>query len=94
VAEIAMNHHERLDGSGYPRGLTAEDISLPARIVAVADAFDAMTTDRGYNKVKTFERAAEELASLDEKFDSMVTKALCRLIERDALQTEEKETDE
>jgi len=94
VAEIAMNHHERLDGSGYPRGLSADDVSLPARIVAVADAFDAMTTDRGYNKVKTFERAAEELASLDEKFDSMVTKALCRLIECGALQTEEKETNE
>ncbi len=94
VAEIAMNHHERLDGSGYPRGLTAEDISLPARIVAVADAFDAMTTDRGYNEVKTSEQAAEELASLDEKFDSMVTETLRRLIESDAFKMEENETDE
>lgn len=91
VAEIAMNHHERLDGSGYPRGLTAEDISMPARIVAVADAFDAMTTDRGYNKVKTFGEAAAELVSMDDKFDAIVTGALSRLVENGALQTEDKD---
>lgn len=85
IAEIANNHHERLDGSGYPMGLTAEDISMPAKIVAVADVFDAMTTDRGYNTVKTFEDAAAELYELNDQFDRRVTSALIGLIETGAL---------
>lgn len=48
--EYVHAHHERPDGKGYPRGLTAEDIPLGARILAVADGFDAMTTDRPYQK--------------------------------------------
>jgi HD-GYP domain-containing protein (c-di-GMP phosphodiesterase class II) len=48
MAEIAFQHHERLDGSGYPRGLTGENILLEARILAVADVFDAMTSNRPY----------------------------------------------
>lgn len=81
VAEIAEHHHERLDGSGYPYGLYADDISLEARILAVADAFDAMTTNRGYNTVKSFSAAAEELYDLSEKFDRRVTEELCRLVQ-------------
>ncbi len=80
IAEIARNHHERLDGSGYPRGLTGEDISLASQIVAVADVFDAMTTDRGYNAVKTFSQAAEELAALTHQFDSRITVVLQELV--------------
>ena len=80
IAEIARNHHERLNGSGYPRGLLAEDISLSSQIVAVADVFDAMTTDRGYNTVKTFSEAAAELVSLPEEFDSRITQVLDRLV--------------
>ena len=94
VAEIAMNHHERLNGSGYPRGLTAEDISLSARVVAVADAFDAMTSDRGYNEVKSFEKAADELISLPDLFDGRVTEALKQLVQSGALKKEEKDTNE
>ena len=48
--EIALTHHERWDGTGYPRGLRGEQIPLSGRIVAVADAFDAMTSDRPYRK--------------------------------------------
>ena len=48
AAEIAGNHHERWDGNGYPRGLAGDAIPLPARIVAVADVFDALTTERAY----------------------------------------------
>lgn len=48
IAEIAHQHHERLDGSGYPRGLAGEDILLEARILAVADVYDAMTSNRAY----------------------------------------------
>lgn len=91
VAQTAMNHHERLDGSGYPRGLTAEDIGLPARIVAVADAFDAMTTYRGYNQVKTFEQAADELYSLDKQFDRAVSETLRRLVIGGVIQEDKEE---
>ena len=48
VAEIILQHHERLDGSGYPRGLSGESILLEARILAVADVFEAMTSNRWY----------------------------------------------
>ena len=86
IAEIARNHHERLNGSGYPRGLRAEDISLSSQIVAVADVFDAMTTNRGYNEVKTFLEAAEELVSLPQQFDSRITTVLMQLVKSNALE--------
>ncbi len=86
IAEIARNHHERLDGSGYPRGLRAEDISLSSQIVAVADVFDAMTSQRGYNTVKSFTEAAEELVSLSHQFDSRITSVLMHLVESGALE--------
>ena len=86
IAEIARNHHERLDGSGYPRGLRAEDISLSSQIVAVADAFDAMTSNRGYNVVKTFTQAAEELVSLPHQYDTRITGALMQLVSSGALE--------
>jgi len=89
VAEIAMNHHERLNGSGYPRGLMSDDISLAAKIVAVADAFDAMTTDRGYNTVKPFEESAKELAQLKNQFDKKVTSVLLDLVKSGTLCKEE-----
>lgn len=85
IAEIARNHHERLDGSGYPRGLQAEDISLSSQIVAVADVFDAMTSNRGYNVVKTFKQAAEELVSLSCQFDKRITSVLMQLVSSGAL---------
>jgi putative two-component system response regulator len=61
VAPIVRYHHERWDGRGYPDGLAREAIPLGARIVAVADAFDAMTTSRPYNRVLSFDEAAERL---------------------------------
>ena len=65
-----LMHHENVDGSGYPRGLRGESIPLFGRIVSVADAFDAMTTDRPYSKAMTFEAAVMRLKSLaGKKFD-------------------------
>ena len=55
------HHHEWLDGQGYPDRLAGDQISSEARILAVADSFDAMTTDRPYRKGMTFEQAREEL---------------------------------
>jgi putative two-component system response regulator len=61
VGPIVRYHHERWDGRGYPDGLARESIPLCARIVAVADAFDAMTTERPYNRVLSDDEAAERL---------------------------------
>jgi len=61
VAEYILSHHERWDGKGYPRGLQGEDIPLLARILSVADAFDAMTQERTYRKALTREEARAEL---------------------------------
>ncbi len=56
IAEVAANHHERLDGSGYHRGVTAKDLSLPSRILAVADVFDALYQDRPYRPAMPMEK--------------------------------------
>ena len=61
VIPIVRNHHERWDGNGYPDELKGEAIPLMARIVAVVDTFDAMTTDRVYRKARTPEVAFEEI---------------------------------
>jgi len=56
-----MHHHERLDGRGYPKGLKGEDIPIIARIISVADTFDAMTTDRPYRKGLSHQTAIDEI---------------------------------
>ena len=62
VAEIVLCHHERLDGTGYPRGLGGADLGLPARILAVADVLDAMASNRPYRPALGVAAALEELA--------------------------------
>ncbi len=57
AAEIALSHHERWDGGGYPRGLAGRDIPLPGRIVAVADVFDALTSERSYKAAMPVDEA-------------------------------------
>ncbi len=61
--EIALNHHEKWDGSGYPNGLKGEEISYFGRIVAIADVFDALTTNRPYKAAWPVEQAMEYIAS-------------------------------
>ena len=56
-----LHHHERPDGSGYPSGLTAALIPDGARIIAIADAFDAMTSERGYQPIRTTDEALAEI---------------------------------
>jgi len=63
AAEIAHTHHEKYDGSGYPRGLAGEDIPLFGRIVAVADVFDALTSARPYKPAWEFDRAWDFIAT-------------------------------
>ncbi len=62
VAEIVLQHHERLDGSGYPRGLSGDKILLEARIIAVADVVEAMASYRPYRPAIGLEKALEEIA--------------------------------
>jgi putative two-component system response regulator len=59
AATIALTHHERVDGTGYPNGLSGTDIPVEGRIVAVADVFDALTSDRCYRKAFSVEKAIE-----------------------------------
>jgi putative nucleotidyltransferase with HDIG domain len=61
VRDMARNHHERFDGKGYPDGLKGDQIPLAARILTVADAFDAMTSDRPYRRALSQEVAAAEI---------------------------------
>lgn len=73
IAIIVLHHHERYDGKGYPSGLKEDGIPLESRIISVADAFDAMTSDRPYRKGLPFERAMEEINShKGEQFDPFV----------------------
>jgi HD-GYP domain-containing protein (c-di-GMP phosphodiesterase class II) len=61
VADVVLAHHERWDGQGYPRGLKGEEIPEEARIIAVADALEAMTSDRPHRPARPFESALEEV---------------------------------
>ncbi len=82
ISKIVQAHHERLDGSGYPMGLSGDDIPLEAQIIAVADSFDAMTTKRPYIKnPKTFEEAADELYGLTDQYNADAAKALKELVD-------------
>ena len=77
MAGAGLMHHENVDGSGYPDGLKGDQIPLLGRIVSVADAFDAMTTDRPYSKAMTFEAALSRLRFLaGKKFDSVCVDAI------------------
>lgn len=66
IVNIILSHHERYDGKGYPAGLRAEEIPLEARIVSVADIYDALTTERPYRKAYTLDLALEMLISMKE----------------------------
>jgi putative nucleotidyltransferase with HDIG domain len=80
AARVVAQHHEKWDGSGYPLGLKGEEIDLCARIFAVADAFDAMTSDRVYRRGKSYEDAAKELDDwAGKQFDAKVIEAFHRV---------------
>ncbi len=89
----AKYHHERYDGKGYPEGLAGEGIPFTARIIAVADAYEAMTNDRVYRKRLPEDEVMRELREgIGTQFDPVVTKALIHLIEEDRLLDEEAES--
>jgi len=76
AAQVVSQHHEKWDGSGYPYGIRGEDIDLSARIFAVADAFDAMVSDRVYRRGRPYQDAIEELERCaGTQFDPLVVEA-------------------
>ncbi|HVF56600.1 MAG TPA: HD-GYP domain-containing protein [Pyrinomonadaceae bacterium] len=83
VARIVGQHHEKWDGTGYPAGLRGEEIELNARILAVADAFDAMRHNRVYRAGRTFREASEELERCaGTHFDPTLVEAFRRIPRR------------
>jgi cyclic di-GMP phosphodiesterase len=84
AARVVAQHHEKWDGSGYPLRLSGEEIDVCARIFSVADAFDAITSDRVYRKGKPYQAAADELdAWAGKQFDPKVVEAFHRVPQQD-----------
>ncbi|MEA2373808.1 MAG: hypothetical protein QOD53_271, partial [Thermoleophilaceae bacterium] len=89
IGEWVLAHHERPDGQGYPNGLAGHSIPLEARILAAADAYEAMTSDRVYRPAMTPQAAREELRRCSgTQFDEQVVDAFLSLLERDAVSRE------
>ncbi|WP_111979180.1 HD domain-containing phosphohydrolase [Algibacillus agarilyticus] len=85
LVDMIGQHHERIDGSGYPKGLTGNDICIEAKIIAVADTFDAMSADRPYRKSPGPHKACEELMSnRGIKYDPYVVDAFVSCYRQDA----------
>jgi cyclic di-GMP phosphodiesterase len=84
AARVVAQHHEKWDGTGYPLGMRQEEIDICARIFAVADAFDAITSDRVYRRGKPYEAAAQELDDwAGRQFDPKVVEAFHRVPKED-----------
>ncbi len=84
AARVVAQHHEKWDGSGYPLGLKAEEIDVCARIFSVADAFDAITSDRVYRKGRPYEAATQELNEWSgRQFDPKIVEAFHRVPRED-----------
>lgn len=81
IADYVLAHHERWDGTGYPQGLCGEEIPLLARILALADAYDAMTSDRVYRKALSKEAALEEISkNIGTQFDPYIAKLFMEFV--------------
>ena len=80
ACDLVRHHHERLDGKGYPDKLKGNEISIGARIVAVADSFDAMTSDRPYRQAYSVEESIDQLKRQTEKFDKDIVGFIEKLV--------------
>lgn len=83
VAHIVLHHHERVDGRGYPAGLRGDDIPLGSRVLAVADALDAILSERTYCRRRSISEASKELrAGIGSQFDGAVVEPCLERLER------------
>jgi putative nucleotidyltransferase with HDIG domain len=88
AAKLVLQHHEKFDGTGYPQGLVGEDILLGARIFAVVDTFDAMTSDRPYRKALSYQIAREEIVRFSgRQFDPRIVQIFLSIPEEKWLKT-------
>jgi HD-GYP domain-containing protein (c-di-GMP phosphodiesterase class II) len=82
VADVIRHHHERVDGTGYPDGLRGEAIPLASRIILIADAFEAMTSDRSYRRGFNREAALRELVTHSgTQFDADLVRAFVTMMQ-------------
>ena len=91
ISLMVLHHHERMDGAGYPGGLKGSAIPLGSRIIAVADSYDALTTNRPYRSARTKQQAVDELLRcVDTQFDARVLNAFWDASISEALKEEKK----
>jgi HD-GYP domain-containing protein (c-di-GMP phosphodiesterase class II) len=87
LAPIVLHHHEWFDGRGYPEGLSGEAIPLEARIIALAEAFDSMTSPRSYREPLALEQALREVREgAGTQFDPTVARVFVELVQRGAIE--------
>lgn len=81
MADVVLNHHERWDGKGYPRGLKGDRIPLQSRMIAIADTYDAITSDRSYRNKRTDRQACEELRkNAGSQFDPQLVEPFIKVV--------------
>lgn len=81
IADVVLQHHERFDGTGYPKGLRGESICLEARMVAICDTFDALTSPRAYRKALAAEDATEIMVN-ETGFDPILLDVFLRIVHK------------
>jgi len=86
IAEIVLQHHERIDGSGYPKGLKGDDIMLESKILAVADVVEAMAAHRPYRPAPGLEKALEEInKNKGRLYDPLIVDITTQIIENEEI---------
>ena len=81
IGQVVRHHHERFDGKGYPDGIQGEEIPLESRIIAVADTYDAITSDRSYRKGRTHDEAIAELKRVaGSQLDPKIVEVFCNVV--------------